>query len=696
MRRYSTIAAAVLLIITATAPSIGAPGVLDGDFGVCGVARAGFPGGGTGGTAFAVQSDGKIVGAVTHSYHYSAYPGSYDPKWGVVRFLSNGNLDATYGSGGRTVTVLGPASYSWDMTLDSLNRAIVVGESSENLVVARYTSSGVLDASFDYDGLVIFDLGAQNRATDVIADGDTILVAGFTHTGTDVYPWLIRFAGDGSVDPDFGVDGLVDLPAAVQELAIQGGDILVAMIDSTYGHSIMRLDPTGAVDPTFGGGGEAHLAFGSGSAIVEALKVLPDGKFVIAGYVNFYDTSGYQVDIAVSRFTVTGTADSTFNDSGTQTLDLGGHELPSDFSFGPSGSLYIGGRLSYPGAFDVDAFLAKVGGDGSWDPTFGYGGAVATDFGYQEAPKSVMAASDGAILLGGTFSNSTGNHAGVARYSDDQSLRNAGFILDGYGGLHPYSVHSDPAQPCAAWGPYWPGFDIARDVAMLPDGSGGIVLDGYGGVHPFGTGGMYPTPASGGPWWPGWDIAESIDITPDGTGGVILDVFGGVHSFALGDSPEPVIGLSTHFGSWGVARAVALMPDGTGGIYLDAFGGLHSFSMGSGPQPTTGLTPKWEGWDIARDVAILPDGSGGLVLDGWGHLHGFSIGSGSAPTIQGGPFWQGWDIARAVVLLPDGSGGYVLDGWGSLHPFGLNGEGIPSAAKQTPYWYGFDIANAVG
>ena len=35
-------------------------------------------------------------------------------------------------------------------------------------------------------------------------------------------------------------------------------------------------------------------------------------------------------------------------------------------------------------------------------------------------------------------------------------------------------------------GPYWHGWDIARGVAILPDGSGGFVLDGFGGLHPFG------------------------------------------------------------------------------------------------------------------------------------------------------------------------------------------------------------------
>ena len=54
-------------------------------------------------------------------------------------------------------------------------------------------------------------------------------------------------------------------------------------------------------------------------------------------------------------------------------------------------------------------------------------------------------------------------------------------------------------------------FDIARDIAMMPDGAGYIVLDGYGGLHKYGSarqGAMRNLPSPG--YWPGWDIARSL------------------------------------------------------------------------------------------------------------------------------------------------------------------------------------------
>ena len=79
---------------------------------------------------------------------------------------------------------------------------------------------------------------------------------------------------------------------------------------------------------------------------------------------------------------------------------------------------------------------------------------------------------------------------------------------------------------------YWPGRDIARAIALRPDGASGWVLDGWGGLHPFGG-----APAiTNGPYWSGWDIARGLVLTPEGNGGWIVDGWGGIHAF--GNAPD--------------------------------------------------------------------------------------------------------------------------------------------------------------
>ena len=83
-------------------------------------------------------------------------------------------------------------------------------------------------------------------------------------------------------------------------------------------------------------------------------------------------------------------------------------------------------------------------------------------------------------------------------------------MLDGYGGVHGFAPPgtSIPANPATS--AYWQGWDIARAVWLLPSSTpgavSGYVLDGYGGLHPLGSA---PAVARC-PYWQGWDIAIGL------------------------------------------------------------------------------------------------------------------------------------------------------------------------------------------
>jgi hypothetical protein len=86
----------------------------------------------------------------------------------------------------------------------------------------------------------------------------------------------------------------------------------------------------------------------------------------------------------------------------------------------------------------------------------------------------------------------------------------AGYVLDGFGGLHPFTPTGQTMPVLPAISGYWANWDIARAVWLLPGStpaaSGGYVMDGYGGLHPFGS--APAAPPSG--YWPGKDVARSL------------------------------------------------------------------------------------------------------------------------------------------------------------------------------------------
>ena len=237
------------------------------------------------------------------------------------------------------------------------------------------------------------------------------------------------------------------------------------------------------------------------------------------------------------------------------------------------------------------------------------------------------------------------------------------YTLDAYGG-----VHGNGCVTLSGY-PYWPGWRIARALALISGAQGGYVLDGYGGVHAFGTAAAVTD-------WPrlGADIALDIKLMPVGTnsqspGGYVLDAFGGIHAF--GGAPA-VNGAASW--SWKAAKKMVILPNGTGGYVLDLYGGLHPFGIGGNPPPAGVASAYWPGQDMARDVDLdqfyASNGMiAGLTLDAWGGVHPFGV----EPAVGNpGPRWPYQDVARALRiddLATEPPEGWILDKFGGLQSF---------------------------
>jgi hypothetical protein len=186
------------------------------------------------------------------------------------------------------------------------------------------------------------------------------------------------------------------------------------------------------------------------------------------------------------------------------------------------------------------------------------------------------------------------------------------------------------------------GWDIARDLAVMPDGGGYVVLDGWGGVHAFGTARSLPI-AQIGTYWPGWDIARRVAVTSTGRGVAVLDGWGAIHGG--GDAPTMV---RSFWRGWDIARGLAFTPDNRGTYVLDGWGGVHTAG-----NAVFGGAPYWPGWDIARDLDRSPAGNAYAVLSAFGSIHGFNgAASGSVQGYLPADAWRGLlfgtNVYRAV------------------------------------------------
>ena len=204
-------------------------GNLDGTFGTGGVVKTGIVGGS--GEAVAVQADGKIVAA---GYALNSVTSSYD--FAVARFDANGNLDPTFGTGGKAVTHFGfGGDFAHDVAIQESGKIVAAGRafngSQDDFALARYNPNGSLDGEFDFDGRAMTDFGGANDYELGLALQDDARIVAAGTSGGDFA--LARYNPDGSLSNSFNHDGKLKTDFGIRDdtvnaLAIQEDGKIVA------------------------------------------------------------------------------------------------------------------------------------------------------------------------------------------------------------------------------------------------------------------------------------------------------------------------------------------------------------------------------------------------------------------------------------------------------------------------------------
>lgn len=184
-----------------------ANGVLDATFNGTGRVQTDFSSARDLVTSVKIQSDQKILvsGSCDNSDPTVADNGSYRRHdFCIVRYNSNGSLDTTYNGTGK---VLSPISAAVDFintsALQSDGKLLVAGycglSSKLQFCIARYTTSGALDTTFNTTGFNVFAItpGIGDVATTMNIQNDgKILLAGDCFVGSDIEFCTARLDGN--------------------------------------------------------------------------------------------------------------------------------------------------------------------------------------------------------------------------------------------------------------------------------------------------------------------------------------------------------------------------------------------------------------------------------------------------------------------------------------------------------------------
>lgn len=249
--------------------------------------------------------------------------------------------------------------------------------------------------------------------------------------------------GAGDLDPTFSEDGKFTEPIGgglrpggrYDSMALQpDGRIVAAGASSSDGNLVVRIKPDGTLDSSFDGDGKLLNPLGAGpneSMVPRAIAIAPDGKIVIAGYVQNYTTQVARATVV--RLTQEGAFDTTFDGDGVLVTQLG--ETATAYSNFYAVRVLADGRVLLAGSARDSTghgatLLARRQTDGSPDPTFGTGGKRITQLGTGTNLGSVLAGMelqpDGKIVIAGGATDTDGspiNAAMLARFdADGQAL----------------------------------------------------------------------------------------------------------------------------------------------------------------------------------------------------------------------------------------------------------------------------------
>lgn len=358
----------------------------------------------------------------------------------LVRAGNPGDLDTSFGGTGIvTTSITSNTDGGFSTIIQPDGKMVVAGfsdsgvGSSGDFTVVRYNSNGALDTTFNNTGIVTTAIGSGGSGFSVASQADgKLVVAG--NSGVEIAPGifdysfaLARYTITGSLDTDFNGTGVVttslgDATEVGQTVALQpDGKIVVGgyfedvsaapLLSNTI--ALVRYTITGSLDTTFNDTGIVTTFMGSSARLGydRSLAIQPDGKIIAAGSSD----AGF-----ITRYTITGSLDTSFNHTGIVTIP---GMLANSVALQPNGKIVAAG-----GSSSGDFMVARYNDDGALDATFNGTGIVTTSIqGNADGGLSVTLQPDGKIVVagvGGNFDNITGQvkDIAVARYNSDGSL----------------------------------------------------------------------------------------------------------------------------------------------------------------------------------------------------------------------------------------------------------------------------------
>ena len=394
---------------------------------------------------FVIQPDAKIITAYKQD-HYNSFGQVDSSYFRTERYNVDGTLDTSFGTDGIVITDFGFGyNYATAIALQPDGKIIVTGVSYNNkFAMARYTTNGDLDTTFDGDGKVITSLGSGLKSyasyVSVQADGK-IIVAGLSYTSIDPQEFsfsIAKYNPNGSLDTSFDGDGIVNNPFDDAPGTAINFNTIIEQLDGKFlvttdtgsvnlEFELRRYNASGSDDTSFGNNGKSTLFIQDVNRAL-GIALQQDQKIVVAGYSRSYTSIVDGYDFNVVRYSTNGVPDVSFGNNGIIAAKFdSSNDICSKVLIQPDDKIItIGVKKTYPFGTAGKELIAisRTNTDGSLDTTFGTDGKAVSDLGQDYSViNNAIVQQDGKILVScetATFGNSSEYF--LIRYNNNGSL----------------------------------------------------------------------------------------------------------------------------------------------------------------------------------------------------------------------------------------------------------------------------------
>jgi trimeric autotransporter adhesin len=354
----------------------------------------------------------------------------------VVKYLENGSLDPSFGTGGKFTLDLGDNLSVRRMEINASNEIFIAGSAQElgsddvKGIVVKMTNAGALASSFGTSGVLRYGNAVKNTIfNDIKLESTNLILVGMqedvTHVSFPPTPEarmiMIKVDNTGALVNGFGTSGRVELSLdntgtaeQFMEVELNGsGEIVVSGITATGNVLIVKYTSEGSLDPTFSGDGRFDFSLENGDLFPSTLSMSlsPQNDIILAG--SGFDYNTFSQKVYVAKVLSNATLDPAFDTDGKLI-----YESPTNATV-EQVKVASNGKILLAGGDDSKFSLTRLSANGTFDTSFGTDGVSLTTIGTTDQAFDMAISSTGKVMLVGSATISGDEQFAAIRYGSN-------------------------------------------------------------------------------------------------------------------------------------------------------------------------------------------------------------------------------------------------------------------------------------